>query len=183
MRFVQQRLIHVVRESLNPRSRVVQVVRLRWLAHGWKYWCLQGYAAKTRTGGRGRKVNTACSTTAGVRPGDVSGWRDRSKSPSPPAASFLLRFGWSSGPAIALYLAKGVVPHLRLEQTSYRFSDSTLFERVALHDATIDGAADGPRRLRETLVGQTAPVIEALHDWSRMTRPGLWGQVTSSWGT
>lgn len=98
------------------------------------------------------------------------------------AASFLLRFGWSSGPAIALYLAKGVVPRLRLEQTSYRFSESTLFERIALRDARIHGAADGPRRLRETLVGQTGPVIEALHDWSRMTRPGLWGQVTSSWG-
>jgi hypothetical protein len=38
--------------------------------------------------GRGRKVNTACSTTVGVRPGDISGRRDRPKASHRPRLRF-----------------------------------------------------------------------------------------------
>lgn len=50
------------------------------------------------------------------------------------AASFVLRFGWSSGVAIAPYLLGRCVPDISLENISLKFSESTLFEKVSLHE-------------------------------------------------
>lgn len=50
------------------------------------------------------------------------------------AASFVLRFGWSAGVAIGPYLLEQCVPDVSLENISLKFSQSTLFEKVSLHE-------------------------------------------------
>ncbi len=125
------------------------------------------------------------------------------------AASFVLRFGWASGVAIAPFLLHRCVPDVRLENVSLRFSDETFFERAALHEprgviVRREGFAHHPdleiietdpddqgqaadntelvSRLRAILLSQAKPVIDALYVWSGFSRRGLWGQVMSSWG-
>jgi hypothetical protein len=49
------------------------------------------------------------------------------------AGSFVLRFGWSAGAAVAPFLLQRCVPDVRLENVSLKFSPSTLFEKVSLH--------------------------------------------------
>jgi len=49
------------------------------------------------------------------------------------AASFALRYGWSSGIAMAPYLLYSCVPKITLDNVSFKFSENTSFERVALH--------------------------------------------------
>ena len=118
------------------------------------------------------------------------------------AASFALRFGWSAGAAIAPYLLHACVPDIGLDNISLKFSDATLFERVALrtarinpvgsqHEMTKDAIVEcsAPTfesellgTLRNALRNQSGPVIEALHEWSRFSKRALWGQVVSSWG-
>lgn len=101
------------------------------------------------------------------------------------AASFALRFGWSSAVAFAPYLAEGFVPDVRLENVSLRFTEGALFERVSLHEPRawcgLHGAPPALDVLRAVLVAQTTPVVAALHHWSRLSPKALWGQVTSSW--
>jgi hypothetical protein len=48
------------------------------------------------------------------------------------AASFALRYGWSSGVAIAPYILCQCVPHITLDNVSVKFNQQALFERVAL---------------------------------------------------
>jgi hypothetical protein len=65
------------------------------------------------------------------------------------AASFALRYGWSSGMAIAPYLLYHCVATMTLDNVSFKFHDNTSFERVALHrpEGVIlpqDGAAPHP---------------------------------------
>jgi FhuF 2Fe-2S C-terminal domain len=50
------------------------------------------------------------------------------------AASFVLRFGWSAGVAIAPYLLERCVPDIGLSNVSMKFSEGTLFEKVSLHE-------------------------------------------------
>jgi ferric iron reductase protein FhuF len=112
------------------------------------------------------------------------------------AASFALRFGWSAAAAVAPYLLKQCVPDLSLDNVSLKFSAHTFFEKLSLHDSDaivlddssrdhVGGAGPGPAlqaALRTTLVGQAAPVVSALHEWSQFSARAIWGQVASSWG-
>ena len=116
------------------------------------------------------------------------------------AASFALRYGWSSGVAIAPYILHQCVPEISLENMSFKFNENTLFERVALHQPKgvmlqQDGVAHHPfiqfiptpkallSCLRTSLVQQAQPVIDALYGWSRFSIRGIWGMITSSWGS
>jgi hypothetical protein len=49
------------------------------------------------------------------------------------AASFVLRFGWSAGVAVAPFLLQPCVPDVRLASVSLKFNKSTFFEKVSLH--------------------------------------------------
>jgi ferric iron reductase protein FhuF len=116
------------------------------------------------------------------------------------AASFALRFGWASAMAIAPYLRGRCVPDIALENVSFKFRESTFFERTAIHDArgvliagdprathpSMQTVADGDallRALRTALVEQATPVVESLYRWSGFARKGTWGMLTSSWAS
>ena len=115
------------------------------------------------------------------------------------AASFALRYGWSSGVAMAPYLLYHCVPKITLDNVSFKFSENTSFERVALHHPEgvmlpQDGVAphpsirwlSGPQALfawlRTSLVQQAQPVVDALYAWSHFSMRGIWGMITSAWG-
>ena len=115
------------------------------------------------------------------------------------AAAFALRYGWSAGVAIAPYLTHQCVPNIALDNVSLKFTESTLFERVSLHRPEgvmlqQEGATSHPSVqllssqtdllacLRERLVQQAAPIVEALYRWSSFSPKGMWGMITSSWG-
>ena len=114
------------------------------------------------------------------------------------AASFALRYGWASGAAIVPYLRARCVPDVALDNVSFRFGASGFFDRLALHEPRGSVAAGDPRgthasmttvaderalihALRETLVAQSAPVVEALFAWAGFARRGTWGMLTSAW--
>lgn len=100
------------------------------------------------------------------------------------AASFALRFGWSSGAMIAAYVFHACVPRMALDNVSFFFSERALFERLAVHSA-IDVASSAPELracLREDLIRQAEAVVEALSNWSHLSAKGLWGLMASSWG-
>lgn len=116
------------------------------------------------------------------------------------AASFALRFGWASMMAIGPFMREACVPDVGLENTSFRFKETTFFERAAIHVARgmfIDGdaravhplASTVPDRdallheLRRGLVEQATPVVDALHAWSGFAPKGTWGMLTSSWAS
>ena len=115
------------------------------------------------------------------------------------AASFALRYGWSSAVAIAPYLLHHCVPKITLDNVSFKFHETTSFERAALHRPEgvmllQDGAAPHPsiqwlpspqallRWLRTSLMQQAQPVVDALYGWSHFSMRGLWGMLTSAWG-
>jgi hypothetical protein len=116
------------------------------------------------------------------------------------AASFALRYGWSSGIAIAPYLLHQCVPKITLDNISFKFHENTAFERAALHqpEGVIlrqGGVTQHPsiqllpsqqallRYLRASLVRQAEPIVKALYDWSHFSIRGIWGMITSSWGS
>jgi ferric iron reductase protein FhuF len=115
-------------------------------------------------------------------------------------ASFALRYGWSSGIAIAPYLFYQCVPKIAIENVSFKFHANTLFERAALHQPEgvmlqQDGLPQHPSvqwlsdpqallgTLRDNLVQQAEPIVEALYNWSHFSVRGTWGLITSSWGS
>ncbi len=112
------------------------------------------------------------------------------------AASLLLRYGWGAGFHIAAYLACRRVPVL--EESAVRFSASTLIDGVWIRHARVIGLPGDPlagapgwqdapdvdalrRRLLESLIAFTEPLIAEQHAWSRFSRHALWSMVTSSW--
>lgn len=114
------------------------------------------------------------------------------------AALFSLRFGWASAMAIAPYLRYACVPGVGLDNVSFKFKESTFFERTAIYcprGAVVDGdrraqhpsivtvsnAAQLLRTLRHALVAQSEPVVDALYAWSGFAKRGTWGMLTSSW--
>jgi len=114
------------------------------------------------------------------------------------AALFALRYGWASAMAIAPYLRYGCVPDISLENVSFKFRESTFFERTAIHEPRgfMVAASDRPahptikpvdnpsallRLLRSQLAAQGAPVVDALYAWSGFAPKGTWGMLTSSW--
>ena len=128
------------------------------------------------------------------RIGDVARATDRRTT----AASFALRFGWSSAIAITPYLQARWVPDIALDNVSFAFGRSTAFERAALHvvrgvvvagdpraaDASMSTVPDADalrRALRDALIAQSAPVVAALARWSGFAPRGTWGQLTSAW--
>ncbi len=114
------------------------------------------------------------------------------------AASFALRYGWSSAMAIAPLLKHSCVPDVSLDNISLKFHETGFFERTAIHEArgvmvaadprashpTITTVADPYqllRSLRSALMTQAIPVVDALYEWSGFARIGTWGMLTSSW--
>lgn len=114
------------------------------------------------------------------------------------AASFALRFGWSSAAAIGPFLSSRCIPDLALPNVVLKFTEGALFERVSLlstratmlladadeldDDVTlVHDTAALRNRLRGTLLASATPVVNALYRWSRFPRDALWGQVLSSW--
>ena len=116
------------------------------------------------------------------------------------AASFSLRFGYASAMAIAPYLRFRCVPDVSLDNVSFKFRETTMFERTAIYEprgvvvagdarathptmATVADDTALVRALRTTLVSQSAPVVDALYEWSGFARRGTWGMLTSSWAS
>ena len=116
------------------------------------------------------------------------------------AASFALRYGWSSGVAMALYLLYHCVPKITLDNVSFKFNEHGAFERAALHHPEgvmlpQDGMAphasmqwlSSPEALfawlRTSLVQQAQPVVDALYAWSHFSVRGVWGMIASAWGS
>jgi hypothetical protein len=112
------------------------------------------------------------------------------------SASLLLRLGWAGGFAIGAYLACRRVPMLRDYAVS--FSSTTLLQSLWVRDALFSGVHDDPqaggpewigsvdagdlrRRLLESLVVFTEPIVTTQHAWSGFSRHALWAMVTSSW--
>jgi ferric iron reductase protein FhuF len=115
------------------------------------------------------------------------------------AASFVMCYSWSCGIAIAPYLFRRCVPKISLDNVSFKFHENTFFQKAALHRPEgvmlqQDGSAPHPfiqwlssprelmDRLRDGLMQQAEPIVEALYNWSHFSMRGLWGLVTSSWG-
>jgi hypothetical protein len=65
------------------------------------------------------------------------------------AGSFVLRFGWSAGVAVAPFLLQRCVPDVRLGNISLKFNKSTLFEKVSLKVAR--GVSDEQLHVAEQL--------------------------------
>jgi hypothetical protein len=114
------------------------------------------------------------------------------------AAALMLRFGWGGGFAIASYLVQSRVPVVR--DYALCFSPRTLLRWLCIRDAAFVGQSDdvlagsrdwleslpsGPllRRLLESLIAFTEPVIVAQHVWSGFSRHALWAMATSSWAS
>jgi hypothetical protein len=112
------------------------------------------------------------------------------------SASLLLRLGWAGGFAIGAYLACRRVPTLR--DYSVSFSPTMLLQSIWIRDALFVGVHDDPlaggsewvesvgasdlrRRLLESLVLFTEPIVASQHTWSGFSRHALWAMVTSSW--
>ena len=116
-----------------------------------------------------------------VRIGDRAGTTDRRTV----AASFALRLGWASAMAIAPYLKYDCVPDIGLDNVAFKFKESTFFERTAIYQprGTMGDREALLRTLRDALVAQATPVVDALYQWSGFARRGTWGMLTSSWAS
>jgi hypothetical protein len=114
------------------------------------------------------------------------------------AAALMLRFGWGAGFAISSYLLQSRIPIVR--DYAMCFSPSTLLRWLCIRDATFVGRSDDMlagrhdwleseqtgsllRRLLESLIAFTEPVIAAQHVWSGFSRHALWAMATSSWAS
>jgi hypothetical protein len=114
------------------------------------------------------------------------------------AAALMLRFGWGGGFAIASYLVQSRVPVVR--NYALCFSPRTLLRWLCIGDAAFVGRSDdmlaGSRdwlaslpnelllkRLLESLIAFSEPVIVAQHVWSGFSRHALWAMATSSWAS
>jgi hypothetical protein len=114
------------------------------------------------------------------------------------AAALMLRFGWVGGFAIASYLVQSRVPVVR--NYALCFSPRTLLRWLFIRDAAFVGRSDdvlaGSRdwlesspnelllkRLLESLIAFSEPVIVAQHVWSGFSRHALWAMATSSWAS
>ena len=90
------------------------------------------------------------------------------------------------------------MPDVGLDNVSFKFKESTFFERTAIYCprgvvvdgdaraqhpsiATVSDAAELLCTLRRALVAQSEPVVDALYEWSGFARRGTWGMLTSSW--
>jgi ferric iron reductase protein FhuF len=147
---------------------------------------------------RGRDLTTAEHspfTTLLTRAGERLQTADRRTI----AASFAMCYSWSCGIAIAPYLLCQCVPNISLDNVSFKFHENTFFQMAAVHRPEgvmlhRDGLAPHPLiqwlsspkelmgRLRDGLMQQAEPIVEALYNWSHFSIRGIWGLMTSSWG-
>ncbi len=115
------------------------------------------------------------------------------------AASFLLRYGWSSGAMIAPLLMDRPIPWYTAEEAALCFADNTLFQAICLgsdhfiidqkhaysahpHCALVYSDKDvAIRWIADQLLCQAQPIVEALHRWSGFSHKALWAMVSSSW--
>jgi hypothetical protein len=112
------------------------------------------------------------------------------------SASLLLRLGWAGGFAIGAYLLCRRVP--TLHDYAVSFSPTMLLQSMWVRDARFVGMRDDPlagrpewmesveasdlrRRLLESLLLFTEPIVVTQHAWSGFSRHALWAMVTSSW--
>jgi ferric iron reductase protein FhuF len=115
------------------------------------------------------------------------------------AASFVMCYSWSCGIAIAPYLCRQCVPNISLDNVSLKFHENTFFQMAALHRPEgvmlqqagllphpliqwLSSPIELMQRLRDGLMQQAEPIVEALYNWSHFSIRGMWGLVTSSWG-
>ncbi|HEV2179149.1 MAG TPA: (2Fe-2S)-binding protein [Gemmatimonadaceae bacterium] len=116
------------------------------------------------------------------------------------AGSFALHFGWTSAMAIAPFLHFRCVPDCSLGNIAIRFNQSAYVDGTAVYDARGTVVADDPcahdpamravpdehallRALRDALVAQAAPVVEAVYEWSAFAERATWGVLTSLWAS
>jgi hypothetical protein len=114
------------------------------------------------------------------------------------AGALMLRFGWGAGFAISSYLLQSRIPVVR--DYAMCFSPRTLLRWLCIRDAMFVGRSDDVlagsrdwleslpsgdllRRLLESLITFTEPVIAAQHVWSGFSRHALWAMATSSWAS
>jgi hypothetical protein len=96
-------------------------------------------------------------------------------------ASFAMRFGWSSGVAIAPFIICQCIPNIRLDNVPFKFHENTTCERAALHQPegavlVREGMTAHPfiqllpnqsalvARLRASLIQQAGLIVEALYE-------------------
>jgi len=104
------------------------------------------------------------------------------------AASFLLRYGWSSGVAIGAYLLGKKIPDIAFDNIAIRFKgDHYLFDsfclvgRKILPDLENPGPEERRQQLTEVLFAHATEMVEVLQIWSSMNFKTLWGLMASSW--
>ena len=101
-------------------------------------------------------------------------------------------YSWSCGIAIAPYVFRQCVPNIALDNVSFKFHENTFFQMAALHRLEgvmlhQDGWAPHPLihwlsspkelmdRLRDGLMQQAEPIVEALYNWSHFSIRGPLG--------
>jgi len=116
------------------------------------------------------------------------------------AGSFALHFGWTSAMAIAPFLRFRCVPDCSLGNIGIRFNQSAYVDGTAVYEArgmvvagdpsahhpsmrTVPNEAALLRALRDALVAQAAPVVEAVYRWSGFAERAIWGVLTSLWAS
>lgn len=116
------------------------------------------------------------------------------------AGSFALHLGWTSAMVIAPFLRFRCVPDCSLGNIAIRFNQLAYVDGTAIYEArgTVvadDACAGHPalrtvpnerallRALRDALVEQSAPVVEAVYDWSSFGERAIWGVLTSLWAS
>lgn len=107
------------------------------------------------------------------------------------AASFALRYGWSAGAPLNIFINQHAVMNLALDNISLRFCNATLYQDYSLHN--IDAVyrtrsihwldRHGIDAMAAQLYEQAAPVVSALHSWSRFSARALWSMIVSSWSS
>ena len=116
------------------------------------------------------------------------------------ASVLMLRFGWVGGFAIAPYLMRARVPFLRDYGLFFPPSPGPGPRVLWIRDAGFVGRPGDPfagtpewiesvsedelrRRLLESLIATTEPLIAALYAWSHRARQALWAMAASSWAS
>ncbi len=115
------------------------------------------------------------------------------------AASFLLRYGWSSGAMLAPLLMDRPIPWYTTEEAELCFANNTLFQAICLgsdrfiidrdHEFSLDPHCAltysdrnaAIRLVADRLAQQSNPIVAALHQWSGFSGKALWAMVSSSW--
>ena len=106
------------------------------------------------------------------------------------AASFALRYAWSAAAVIAPLLIYRRVPNVSLQHCYFKFSEQNLFQRLAVKPSSLAGSreyltlnSDSMACLREQLINQASPLVDALQQWSGFSKKALWGQISSTWAS